>query len=62
VAALTLGRTSRYMILAFLAAHYGRKIIALIKEHGHPVIVGIIRVLAAVAAAIFYFWGAVGPR
>ena len=50
------------MILAFLAARYGWKIITLIKEHGHPVIVGIILVLAVIAAAIFYSGEAVRPR
>jgi len=35
--ALTLGRISRYMILAYLAARYGRQIIAFIAQHGHPV-------------------------
>ena len=57
LAALTLGRTSRYMMLAFLAARYGRQIIALIKGHGHPIVVGSIMLLAAIAAAMFYFWG-----
>ena len=53
--ALALGRVSRYMVLAYLAARYGRRIIAFIAEHGHPVIVGIIVVLIAIAAAVFYF-------
>ena len=56
LAALTLGRISRYMILAYLAARYGRQIIAFIAEHGHPVVVGIIVVLLATAAVVFYFW------
>ena len=56
LAALTLGRISRYMILAYLAARYGRRIIAFIAQHGHPVVVGIIVVLIAIAAAVFYFW------
>ena len=56
LAALTLGRISRYMILAYLAARYGRRIIAFIAVHGHPVIVAIIVVLIAIAAAVFYFW------
>ena len=56
LAALTLGRISRYMILAYLAARYGRQIIAFIAEHGHPVIVAIIVVLIATAAVVFYFW------
>ena len=56
LAALALGRTCRYMILAYLAARYGRQIIAFIAEHGHPVVVGIIVVLLASAAVVFYFW------
>jgi Flp pilus assembly protein TadB len=44
------------MILAYLAARYGRRIIAFIAVHGHPVIVAIIVVLIAIAAAVFYFW------
>jgi membrane protein YqaA with SNARE-associated domain len=54
--ALTLGRLSRYMILAYLAARYGREIIAFISEHGHPVPVAIILALIAAATVIFYFW------
>ena len=56
LAALTLGRIPRYMILAYLAARYGRQIIAFIAEHGHPVVVAIIMVLIATAAVVFYFW------
>ena len=56
LAALTLGRICRYMILAYLAARYGRQIIAFIAEHGHPVVVGIIVLLIAIAAVVLYFW------
>jgi membrane protein YqaA with SNARE-associated domain len=56
LAALTVGRFSRYMILAYLAARYGRQIIAFIAEHGHPVVVGSILVLLASAAACLFFW------
>jgi len=55
--ALTLGRISRYMIFAYLAARYGRQIIAFIAAHGHPLIVAIILVLIATAAGAYYFWG-----
>jgi membrane protein YqaA with SNARE-associated domain len=55
--ALTLGRLSRYMILAYLAARYGRRIIGFIAGHGHPVLVGIVLILVAAAAAVFYFRG-----
>jgi membrane protein YqaA with SNARE-associated domain len=56
LAALTLGRISRYMILAYLAARYGRQIIAFIAEHGHPAAVAIILALMTTATAVFYFW------
>jgi membrane protein YqaA with SNARE-associated domain len=54
--ALTLGRISRYMVLGYLAARYGRQIIAFIAKHGHPVVVGIILLLIAAAALGYYFW------
>jgi membrane protein YqaA with SNARE-associated domain len=56
LAALALGRTSRYLILAYLAARYGRHIIAFFREHGHPLMVGIIVALLTAAAVVFYFW------
>jgi membrane protein YqaA with SNARE-associated domain len=56
LAALTLGRISRYLILAYLAARYGRQIIAFTQEHGHPVAVAIAVLLLATAAVILYFW------
>jgi len=43
------------MALGYLAARYGRKIIAFMANHGHPVAVGIILLLMA-AAAGYYFW------
>jgi len=36
--ALTLGRTVRYTILAFLAAHYGGQILTVISRHGYVVL------------------------
>jgi len=54
--ALTLGRISRYAVLGYLAARYGRQIIAFIAKHGHPMVVGIILLLIAAAAAGYYFW------
>jgi membrane protein YqaA with SNARE-associated domain len=56
LAALTLGRISRYLILAYLAARYGRQIIAFLAKHAHPVLVAIIVLLLAAAAAVLYFW------
>jgi len=56
LAALASGRLIRYMGEAYLSARYGRRIIALIARHGHPVVVGTIVVLAAGAAVGAYFW------
>jgi membrane protein DedA with SNARE-associated domain len=56
LAALTLGRISRYMVLAYLAARYGRQIIEFIAEHGHPVAVAILLALMATATVAVYFW------
>jgi membrane protein YqaA with SNARE-associated domain len=60
--ALTVGRISRYMILAYLAARYGRQIIAYIAGHGHPIAVGIILLLTAISAMVYYFWGGSNSR
>ena len=56
IVALTLGRLSRYLVLGYLAARYGREIIAFIPKHGHPEVVGIILLLICIAAAGYYFW------
>jgi len=52
--ALTLGRIVRYSLLAFLAAHYGRRVVTAILQHGHPVVVAVI-VLIAVAIVTLIF-------
>jgi len=62
LAALALGRIARYTLLAYLAARYGRQIIAFIRVHGHPVALAIIVVLVAIAAMVFYFWGGAKPK
>jgi len=54
--ALTIGRIARYTVLGYLAARYGRRIIAFMANHGHPLAVGIILLLVAVAATGYYFW------
>jgi membrane protein YqaA with SNARE-associated domain len=52
--ALTLGRTIRYSLLAFLAARYGRYVMTLFSRHAHAVlIVVVVLIVAAVAALIF---------
>jgi membrane protein DedA with SNARE-associated domain len=54
--ALTLGRISRYVILAYFSARYGKQIIALITEHGYPIVSTVIMVVFAATAVSFYFW------
>jgi len=54
--ALIIGRLARYMTIGYLAAKYGRKIIAFMANHGHPMAVGIILLVIAAAAAGYYFW------
>jgi len=54
--ALTLGRIARYMVLGYLAARYGRQIIAFISKHGHPVAVGIVLLIGIAGAMGYYFW------
>jgi membrane protein YqaA with SNARE-associated domain len=54
--ALTVGRIARYLLLGYLAAKYGRKIIAFMANHGHPVAVGIILLVICAAALGYYFW------
>lgn len=54
--ALTLGRLVRYTLLAFLAARYGRQILAFISPHAHPalfIVVGLIATMAAILFVIF---------
>ena len=55
IAAMTLGRIVRYSILALLAAHYGHQIISFIHMHGHPAVLSVVGVVAAVVV-IFLVW------
>jgi membrane protein YqaA with SNARE-associated domain len=51
--AMTLGRIVRYLILAYLAARYGRKMLPLLLQHGHPVVAAVVGL--AVTAVLVYF-------
>lgn len=53
--ALTIGRSIRYTLLAFLAARYGRQIIAFITRHGHPTLLAIIGLIATATLLLLYF-------
>ena len=52
--ALTLGRIVRYSLLAFLAARYGRQMLTVISQHGHPVLIAVIGLITAVMAALIF--------
>src|SRR6266567_5693728 len=50
--ALTLGRIARYTLLAFLAARYGRQLLAFIAKNGHPALWIVLVLIAAVAVIL----------
>jgi membrane protein YqaA with SNARE-associated domain len=52
--ALTLGRTVRYSLLAFLGARYGRHALTVISQLGHPVLIASIGLIAAAMAALIF--------
>src|SRR5580658_3159841 len=51
--AMALGRIVRYMILAYLAARYGRKMLPLLLQHAHPEVAAVVGL--AVTAVLVYF-------
>jgi len=51
--AMTLGRIVRYLVLAYLAARYGRKMLPLLLQHGHPAVAAVVGL--AVTAVLVYF-------
>ena len=54
--ALALGRIIRYALLAFLAARYGRQVLAFLSQHAHPGLfigLGLVATAAAVLFVIF---------
>jgi membrane protein DedA with SNARE-associated domain len=63
LAAMTLGRIARYSILSLLAARYGHGIIRFIHQHGHPVVLSIIGIVAIVAVVFLVLhYGKKGAR
>ena len=53
LAAMTLGRIVRYMILAYVAGRYGRKMLPLLLHHAHPVLVAVVGLIVAVILSYF---------
>jgi membrane protein YqaA with SNARE-associated domain len=58
--AMTVGRIVRYMILAYLAARYGRKMLPLLLQHGHPVIAAVVGLVVTAVLVYFVFRGMKG--
>ncbi|MGA8366528.1 MAG: YqaA family protein [Candidatus Acidiferrales bacterium] len=58
LAALALGRIPRYIILAFLAARYGRKIIRFLLHPSQPFLFAVVGLAVVTALAAFFFWRA----
>jgi membrane protein YqaA with SNARE-associated domain len=54
LASLTLGRITRYTLLAFLGARYGRRMRGLISLHGHPVALGVLGLVVTTTVIIFF--------
>ena len=52
--ALTLGRMVRYSILAFLAARYGRQLLAVFSQRGHPAQIAVIALITVAMAALIF--------
>lgn len=53
--AMTLGRIVRYMILAYLAARYGRKMLPFLLQHGHPAVAAAVGLVVTVVLVYFVF-------
>ena len=58
--AMTLGRIARYLLLAYLAARYGRKMLPFILHHTHPVLLVVLGLIAA--AGLIYFYIRAGKK
>jgi membrane protein YqaA with SNARE-associated domain len=54
--AMTLGRIVRYSLLAFLAARYGRHVLTIFLQHGHPVVIAIVGLIVAVLATLIFIF------
>jgi hypothetical protein len=53
---MTLGRIVRYSLLAFLAARYGRHVLTIFLQHGHPALVAVVALIVAVLAALIFIF------
>jgi membrane protein YqaA with SNARE-associated domain len=55
LAAMAMGRIVRYMILAYLAARYGRKMLPFLLQHAHPVLAAVVGLVVTGLLVYFVF-------
>jgi membrane protein YqaA with SNARE-associated domain len=55
LAAMALGRIVRYMILAYLAARFGRKMLPFLLQHGHPMLAAVVGLVVTGLLVYFVF-------
>jgi membrane protein YqaA with SNARE-associated domain len=55
--AMALGRIVRYMILAYLAARYGRKMLPFLLRHGDPLVAAVVGLVVTAVLVYFVFRG-----
>jgi membrane protein YqaA with SNARE-associated domain len=55
LAAMALGRIVRYMILAYLAARFGRKMLPFLLQHGHPTLAAVVGLVVTGLLVYFVF-------
>lgn len=60
--AMTLGRIVRYMILAYLAARYGRKMLPFLLQHGNPVVAVVVGLVVTGVLVYIVFRGIRGKK
>jgi membrane protein YqaA with SNARE-associated domain len=53
--AMALGRIVRYMILAYLAARFGRKMLPFLLQHGHPMLAAVVGLVVTGLLVYFVF-------
>jgi membrane protein YqaA with SNARE-associated domain len=55
LAAMALGRIVRYMVLAYLAARFGRKMLPFLLQHGHPMLAAVVGLVVTGLLVYFVF-------
>jgi membrane protein YqaA with SNARE-associated domain len=61
LAALALGRIVRYSLLGFLAATYGRRVLAVLFRHDRPFIIAVLVLAVGMTAIAFFMYAARRP-